>query len=162
MTEAERKADKVLRRRSALGVFFHEAELLAQLGKIERVFGVEHFFHVELGLVLLFLAEIDEKGMGERLKIGNVLFVGILGIEAVAQKATFLRKQSELFAVVFRLFVPLLFDAFPFRNGAPERFGDLPALPLENGEAGTGAAGGPPGLFRNFTLAPLKAALLPL
>ena len=153
MTEAERKADNALHRRSALGVFFHKTELLAQFRKIERIFGVEHFFHIEFGLVLLFLAEIDEKGMGERLKIRNVLFVGILGIEAVAQKAAFLRKQSELFAVVSRLFAPLLFDAFPFRNGAHERFGDLPALPLENGEAGTETAVVLTDLFGNFTLA---------
>ena len=98
--------------------------------------------------------------MGERLKIGNVLFVGILGSEAVAQKAAFLRKQSELFAVVFRLFVPLLFDAFPFRNGAHERFGDLPALPLENGEAGTETAVVLTDLFGNFTLALQDAVIL--
>ena len=91
--------------------------------------------------------------MGERLKIGNVLFVGILGIEAIAQDTAFLRKQSELFAVVFRLFAPLLPDAFPFRNGAHERFGDLPALPLENGEAGTETAVVLTDLFGNFTLA---------
>ena len=114
---------------------------------------VEHFFHVEFGLVLLFLAEIDEKGMGERLKIGNILFVGIFGIEAVAQKAAFFCKQPKLFAVVFRLLVPFLFDAFPFRNGAHERFGDLPALPFENGEAGTETAVVLTDLFGNFTLA---------